>query len=76
MWNESIEHEVITWTKWNCHSQGWKTEICNDIIMDVIYRSSFEENQSDAHRKIGISVTTKEYICTKCNPTKKFGQKG
>jgi hypothetical protein len=44
MWNESIEHEVITWTKRNCHSQGWKTEIHNDIIVDVIFTSSFEED--------------------------------
>jgi hypothetical protein len=44
MWNESIEHEVITWTKRNCHSQGWKAKICNDIIIDVIFTSTFEED--------------------------------
>jgi hypothetical protein len=43
MGNESVKHEVITWTKRDCHTQGRKTKICNDVIVDLIFRSSFEE---------------------------------
>jgi hypothetical protein len=44
MWNESIEHEVITWMKRNCHSKGWKAEMRNDIIVDVRFTLTFEED--------------------------------
>jgi hypothetical protein len=43
MWNESVKYEVIAWTKRNCHSQGNKTKIRNDMIVDLIFESSFEE---------------------------------
>jgi hypothetical protein len=43
MWNESVKHEVIPWTKRYCHSQGRKTKIRNDMIVDLIFGSSFEE---------------------------------
>ncbi len=43
MGNESVKHEVITWTKRNCHSQGRKTKIRNDVIVDSIFQSFLEE---------------------------------
>ena len=75
MWNESIKHEVIPWMKRNCHSQGRKSKILNDIIIYFKLGSSLEEYLWYAHCEVGVCVTTKEYICSKCNPTKKIIRK-
>jgi hypothetical protein len=72
MGNKSIKHKVITWTKRNCHSQGRKTKIGDDSIIELIFWTSLEKYLCNAHGEVGICVTTKEYIGTKSNTTEKI----